>query len=315
MTTRSSPPPSRRSRAGRVVTVVTSDRGPGREVDGCRSRRPRCALAARPAGCLTDLRHTAPASPSRPQRTKRREPESRRHRRHGPRLAAGLSAAVRFAQDPAGAGPEAGTRPTGERHDHLQRLDAGRKAAADRRWADALELLARVDARGGLGASDLEVLATAALLRGEPRAAVDALSRAYSAHLGVQDTAGAARSAGWLALNLIEQGDFTNSVMWAARAMRIVRGDGRARRAGRLRPAGAGCRAARQRERRRGGPLLRGDPRCRRARGRSGACGDHETRSRQVADRSGVLGRRLRMPGPGDGCRRGRRCPARCPAG
>jgi DNA-binding NarL/FixJ family response regulator len=101
-------------------------------------------------------------------------------------------------------------------------LDAGRTAAADRRWADALELLARVDARAGLGASDLEVLATAALLRGEPRACLDALSRAYSAHLGAQDTAGAARSAGWLALNLIEQGDFTNSVMWAARAMRIV---------------------------------------------------------------------------------------------
>jgi DNA-binding NarL/FixJ family response regulator len=101
-------------------------------------------------------------------------------------------------------------------------LDAGRTAAADRRWADALELLARVDARGGLGASDLEVLATAALLRGEPRACLDALSRAYAAHLGVQDTAGAARSAGWLALNLIEQGDFTKSVMWAARATRIV---------------------------------------------------------------------------------------------
>jgi DNA-binding NarL/FixJ family response regulator len=101
-------------------------------------------------------------------------------------------------------------------------VDAGRKAAADRRWADALELLARVDARGQLGASDLELLATAALLRGEPRAAVDALSRAYSAHLGLEDPAGAARSAGWLALDLIEQGDFTNSVMWAARAMRIV---------------------------------------------------------------------------------------------
>ncbi|MEV5071938.1 helix-turn-helix transcriptional regulator [Microbacterium sp. LMI12-1-1.1] len=101
-------------------------------------------------------------------------------------------------------------------------LDAGRTAAADRRWADALELLARVDARVGLGASDLEMLATAALLRGEPRVSVDALSRAYSAHLGAQDTAGAARSAGWLALNLIEQGDFTNSVMWAARAMRIA---------------------------------------------------------------------------------------------
>jgi len=101
-------------------------------------------------------------------------------------------------------------------------LDAGRAAVADRRWADALEMLARVDAREGLGAPDLELLATAALLRGEPRACVDALSRAYAAHLATQETAGAARSAGWLALDLIEQGDFTNSVLWAARAMRIV---------------------------------------------------------------------------------------------
>ncbi|MGW9586317.1 LuxR C-terminal-related transcriptional regulator [Microbacterium sp. NPDC055455] len=103
-------------------------------------------------------------------------------------------------------------------------LDAGRTAVAERRWADAVELLARVDARGGLAASDLDLLGTAALLRGEPRAAVDALSRAYSAHLDGDDPASAARSAGWLALNLIELGDFTNSVFWAGRAMQIVRG-------------------------------------------------------------------------------------------
>ena len=101
-------------------------------------------------------------------------------------------------------------------------LDAGRAAAGDRRWADAVELLARVDARDGLEASDLETLGHAALLRGEPRACVDALSRAYSAHLSTDASAGAARTAGWLALDLIEQGDFTNSVVWAARAMRIV---------------------------------------------------------------------------------------------
>jgi DNA-binding CsgD family transcriptional regulator len=101
-------------------------------------------------------------------------------------------------------------------------LEAGRTAVAERRWADACELLARVEARDGLRASDLELLATAALLRGEARACIEALSRAYSAHLSAGDTAGAARSAGWLALNLIEQGDFTNSVLWAARAMRIV---------------------------------------------------------------------------------------------
>lgn len=101
-------------------------------------------------------------------------------------------------------------------------LDAGRAAAAERRWADAYERLARVDATEGLAASDLELLATVAILRGEPPAAIDAWSRAYEAHLTAGDTAGAARSAGWLSLQLIELGDFTNSVLWGARAMRIV---------------------------------------------------------------------------------------------
>ncbi|GAA1807308.1 helix-turn-helix transcriptional regulator [Agromyces neolithicus] len=101
-------------------------------------------------------------------------------------------------------------------------LDAGRAAAADRRWADAYERLAGVDASDGLGASELDLLATVALLRGEPQASVDALTRAYEAHLAADDTAGAAHSAGWLALNLIELGDFTRSVAWAARAMRLA---------------------------------------------------------------------------------------------
>lgn len=101
-------------------------------------------------------------------------------------------------------------------------LDAGRTAVRDRRWSDAWELLSRVDGRDGLGAADLDLLGTAALLRGEPRACSEALTRAYSAHLAEDDPAGAARTAGWLALDLIEQGDFTNSLLWAARAMRIV---------------------------------------------------------------------------------------------
>lgn len=103
-------------------------------------------------------------------------------------------------------------------------LDAGRSAAAERRWADAFELLARADARGELAASDLDLLGEVALLRGEPPASIDALTRAYSSHLARHDAASAARSAGWLALQLIELGDFTNSVVWAARAMRIVHG-------------------------------------------------------------------------------------------
>jgi len=101
-------------------------------------------------------------------------------------------------------------------------LEAGRAAAAERHWADAYELLARVDATGGLAASDLDLLSTVALLRGELPASVDALSRAYDAHLARDDTSAAARSAGWLALTMIDFGDFTRSVAWAARAMRLV---------------------------------------------------------------------------------------------
>lgn len=103
-------------------------------------------------------------------------------------------------------------------------LEAGRAAAADRRWAEAYELLARIDATEGLAASDLELLATVALLRGEPPASIDAWSRAYEAHLAGGDTVGAARSAAWLALDLIELGDFSRTVVWAARAMRLVNG-------------------------------------------------------------------------------------------
>jgi DNA-binding NarL/FixJ family response regulator len=101
-------------------------------------------------------------------------------------------------------------------------LDAGRAAAEERRWADAYELLARVDATDGLAASDLDLLGTVAFLRGEPPASVDAMSRAYAEHLANADPAGAARSAGWLAIHMIEHGDFTGSVTWAARAMRLA---------------------------------------------------------------------------------------------
>ena len=101
-------------------------------------------------------------------------------------------------------------------------LDGGRAAAAERRWADAFERLAGVDATEGLAASDLDLLGTVALLRGEPPASVDALTRAYEGHLASGDDAAAARSAGWLAILLIELGDFTRCVAWAARAMRIV---------------------------------------------------------------------------------------------
>ncbi|TYL53071.1 response regulator transcription factor [Agromyces mariniharenae] len=102
-------------------------------------------------------------------------------------------------------------------------LEAGRAAAAERRWADAYERLSVADAVDGLGAADLELLAEVTLLRGEPQEAVDALSRAYEAHLAAGRTVGAARAAGWLSLWLIELGDFSRCVVWASRAMHLVK--------------------------------------------------------------------------------------------
>ena len=101
-------------------------------------------------------------------------------------------------------------------------LEAGRAAAAERRWAEAYERLSAADAVDGLGASDLELLAEVTLLRGEPQEAVDVLSRAYEAHVAAHALEGAARTAGWLSLWLIELGDFSRCVIWASRGMHLV---------------------------------------------------------------------------------------------
>ncbi|BDZ54260.1 helix-turn-helix transcriptional regulator [Agromyces marinus] len=101
-------------------------------------------------------------------------------------------------------------------------LEAGRIAARERRWADAVEQLARADAAGGLAASDLELLATAAILRGDRASAVDAGERAYAAYLVDSDDRSAARWAAWLALELVEVGEFSASLSWSSRAMRVA---------------------------------------------------------------------------------------------
>ncbi|GAA4065799.1 LuxR C-terminal-related transcriptional regulator [Agromyces indicus] len=101
-------------------------------------------------------------------------------------------------------------------------LEAGRVAVAERRWSDAVEYLGRVDAADGLAARDLELLSTAALLRGLADLAEDAGARAYAAHVAASDVAAAARVAGWLALEMVELGDFSGSVTWSARAMRLA---------------------------------------------------------------------------------------------
>ncbi|MEV1132081.1 response regulator transcription factor [Agromyces sp. NPDC049794] len=101
-------------------------------------------------------------------------------------------------------------------------LDAGRAAAADRRWAAAYEELARADSAGDLDTADLELLATAAFLRGEAGAAAGALTRAHGVALASGDVEGAARTAAWLAIFQFELGDLSHNLEWLPRGLRLA---------------------------------------------------------------------------------------------
>ncbi|MFE5672878.1 LuxR C-terminal-related transcriptional regulator [Agromyces sp. NPDC056523] len=101
-------------------------------------------------------------------------------------------------------------------------LDSGRAAVAERHWAEAYERLAVVDADGGLAPPDLELLATAALLRGEGRAALAVMMRAHEAYVVRGDVESGARAAAWIAVYQIELGEFSHSFEWIPRARRLL---------------------------------------------------------------------------------------------
>lgn len=103
-------------------------------------------------------------------------------------------------------------------------LEAGRAAVAGRRWREGRDRLeeARTASAAGLAGPDLELLATASLLRGMTTAAIDAATAAHDLYLGEDDPVGAARTAGWLALELLEIGDVPLSGTWIARGLRLV---------------------------------------------------------------------------------------------
>lgn len=103
-------------------------------------------------------------------------------------------------------------------------LELGRSAVAGHRWQEACERLteARAASVDGLSGPDLELLAAASFLRGQHAAAVHAQTSAHDLYLAHDDTVGAARTAGWLALALLELGDLPLSGTWIARGLRLV---------------------------------------------------------------------------------------------
>jgi DNA-binding CsgD family transcriptional regulator/tetratricopeptide (TPR) repeat protein len=100
--------------------------------------------------------------------------------------------------------------------------DAARAAYAERRWSDAADAFAAADATEQLSAAELEAWSTAAFLIGSESDGLDALTRAHEGFLAAADTAGAARSAGWMGMHLMDTGDRARSAGWFARAQRLA---------------------------------------------------------------------------------------------
>jgi DNA-binding NarL/FixJ family response regulator len=86
-------------------------------------------------------------------------------------------------------------------------LADARRAAADGRWREAHEALSACDQRAGLAVEDLELLATAAFLRGRTEESRQARLRAYQLHLHAGDVQRAARCAARIGLEQVGAGE------------------------------------------------------------------------------------------------------------
>ncbi|WP_158253907.1 helix-turn-helix transcriptional regulator [Cryobacterium sp. N22] len=103
-------------------------------------------------------------------------------------------------------------------------LELGRSAVAGRRWREACEQFAEAQSTlaEGLAPLDLELMATALFLRGRHESAFEALMDAHERYLAGGDTVGAARTAGWIALELLEADELSPSLNWIARGQHLM---------------------------------------------------------------------------------------------
>jgi DNA-binding CsgD family transcriptional regulator len=105
--------------------------------------------------------------------------------------------------------------------DVVEELLRAREAFDRRDWITAYEGLsaARSDE---LLAADFADLAIAAFLTGRHNDCIQALQRAYQAHLDAGDQEAAVRSAFWLAMTLVDRGELAVANGWISRADRIL---------------------------------------------------------------------------------------------
>jgi DNA-binding CsgD family transcriptional regulator/tetratricopeptide (TPR) repeat protein len=101
-------------------------------------------------------------------------------------------------------------------------LERGRRAYAQREWLDAYEALTRADATHGLAAPDLELLATAAYMRGRDDEWVTSHERAHHQYLEAGELPRAARCAFWIGFSFDLRGEMGPASGWFARAERVL---------------------------------------------------------------------------------------------
>ena len=101
-------------------------------------------------------------------------------------------------------------------------LDRGRRAYARRAWRDAYELLSQVDREGGLGAQDLELLATSAFMLGREDEWLRDLERAHHLYVDAGEIRRALRCAFWVGTGLALRGEVGGATGWAGRALRLL---------------------------------------------------------------------------------------------
>jgi len=106
--------------------------------------------------------------------------------------------------------------------DTAAELERGRAAYASRAWSGAHASLTEADRLVALGASDLELLATAAFMLGRDDEYVTAMERAHHAHLRDGDELHAVRCAFWLAAHLSARGDLGAASGWFGTAQRLL---------------------------------------------------------------------------------------------
>ena len=101
-------------------------------------------------------------------------------------------------------------------------LEAARAQCARRAWAQAFDALRAADRATGLCAEDLERLALSAYLTGRDDDYLDALDRAYQAHLRAGESLRGVRCAFWIGLRLLFRGDTGRASGWLGRAARLA---------------------------------------------------------------------------------------------